>query len=117
MRSCVVVVAYETPVLLEEMSLGLVGFMESFNLTASSRPAHTSHYVINAQLRTMPIKRRDFPSRRSKLGSLIRENLLRRTILLDRPIKKQHCVLSGWIPNLNRASYEPGMVILVADHT
>ena len=116
MWSGVVVVAYEAPVLLEQVRLSLVGFMESLNLTAGCRPANACRNMLNAQLSAVNIKRRDFSSGRFKLGSLISENLLWSTIPLNGSVKKQHSILSSWIPNLNRSSDEPGMVILVANH-
>jgi hypothetical protein len=46
MRSHVLVVAYEAPVLTEQVSFSLVGFVESFNL-ASSWCAHVIHDMLN----------------------------------------------------------------------
>ena len=116
MRSGVVVVANEAPMLLEQMRLQLVRFVESFNLATCRWPANTGRNMLNSQVSAVNVKSRDFSPRRLKLGSLISENLFWSPIPFNGSIKQQHSVLSRWIPDLNRASDESGAVIQVADH-
>ena len=116
MRSGVVVVAYEAPMLLEQVRLQLVRFVESFNLAACRWPANAGRNMLNPQLTAVYIKSGYFSTRRLKLSSLISKNLLWNAIPLNRPIKQQHRILARRTPNLNGPSNEPGAVIKVADH-
>jgi len=56
MWSEVVVVPYEAPVLLEQVRLHFVDFMEGFNLATSGRPANAGSYMFNAQFAAMQVK-------------------------------------------------------------
>jgi|SRR4030042_554219 len=102
----VVVVAYEAPVLLEQVRLSLVRFMERFYLADGCGSAHARGDMLNPQFPAVLIKLGYSTSSRLKLCSLIREYLFRNTIPLNRFLKQQQSVFSRWAPNLNRTSYE-----------
>ena len=106
MRPRVVVVAYEAPVLIKQVRLYFVRFMERFYLANRCRPTHAGSDMLNPQFTAAPVESRYFTSRRRKLGTLISEDLLWNTKPPNSSIKKQHGVLSGWAVNLNRAGYE-----------
>lgn len=116
MWSCVVVVAYEAPVLLEQVWLNLVGFMERFNLANGCWPANASSDMLNTKLAAAPVKLWCPASGRLKLSSLISKDLLGNAISSNCLFKQQNGVLASWAPNLSWARYEAWMVILVADH-
>ena len=73
---CVVVVAYEAPMFLEQVRLQLVRFVESFNLATCRWPANAGRNMLNSQFATVHIKSGYFSPSRLKLSSLIRKNLL-----------------------------------------
>ena len=116
MRSCVVVVAYEAPVLIEQVRLRHVRLVKSFNFANGCGPALASRNVLDSQLVTMRGKLRGSASCGLKLCSLISQNLLRNTVLPNSFVKQEQRVLSGWLPDLDRSGDEAGMIILEADH-
>jgi hypothetical protein len=56
MRSPVVVVAYEAQVLLEQVRLYFVGFMESFDFAYSSGPAYAGSDMLDSRVLTTSCK-------------------------------------------------------------
>src|SRR3990170_6327603 len=116
MRSRVVVVANEAPVLPEQVRLHFIRFVESLNLATCRWPANTSSDMFNSKFTAVNVKSGYFSPCRFKLGSLISEDLLWKPIAFNCPIKQQHSILTRWTPNLNRSSNEPRAVIEVTDH-
>jgi len=106
MRPRVVVVADEAPVLIKQVRLNLVRFVERFYLAYSCGPAYAGSDMLNPQLATVPRKLGGSSSGRLKLCSLISKYLLWNTIPLNGFYKQQNSVFSCWTPNLNRASDE-----------
>ena len=97
----VVVVANEAPVLIEQVRLSLVRFMERFYLADGCGPAHASSDMLNTQLLAVQSKLRRPSSSMLKLRSLISKHLFRNTIPLNGFFKQQNSVFSSWTPNLN----------------
>ena len=116
MRSRVIIVSDNTPMLVEKMRFYFVRFMERFYLANGCRPALAGCDMLNSQLATVPRKLWGSSSGRFKLCSLVSKYLFWNTIPFDGFFKQQNSVLSCWTPNLNWASDEAWMVILVTDH-
>ena len=80
MRSRVVVVADKTPVLVEQVRLRFVGFVERFYLAYSCGPAHAGGDMLNSHAPALSGKLRCSSSGRLKLCSLVSKYLFWNTI-------------------------------------
>ena len=101
MWSDVVVVAYEAPVLLEQVRLNLVGFMERLYLANGCGPANAGSDMFDSQLFTDSGKLGCSASGRLKLCSLVSKDLFGNAISSNCLFKQQNGVLAGWAPNLS----------------
>jgi len=80
MRPRVVVVAYEGPVLLEQVRLYFVGFMESFDFANRCGPAYAGSDMLDSKVLTVQFELRCSPSGRLELCSPIGKYLFWNTI-------------------------------------
>ena len=60
MRSCVIVVPYEAPMLPEQVKFSLVRFMKRLNLATCCRPAHACSDMLNPQAQGSACQTRTF---------------------------------------------------------
>ena len=89
MRSGVIIVSDETPVLVEKVRFYCVGFVERFYLANRCRPTHTGGDMLNPLLfLAVQFELRCSPSGRLELCSLVSKYLFGNTIPFDSSLKQ-----------------------------